>query len=212
MTTSTNALALAIAEGRATPKEFAQAASDPKLCAMVTEFRELLGALNEAQATADVPDALMHWARVWVREAAPHPQTVVSRILDVLAFGAPQLAEVRGGRMGGPAVLYGDNNHQLDVRLEPQHDGTCRIRGQVVPTAHTDDFESGPWAIRLVRSDGAVIRAHSDSIGDFRFDALPNVTGLSLVAERGSMRLIIPRLVAPFDEVEPEGNQAGDDR
>jgi len=212
MTTSTESLALAIAEGRATPEDSAQAEYDPELGALVTGFRELLGALDEARTTADVPPALMHWARVWAHEAAPRPQTFVSRILGVLAYGAPQLAAVRGTAMGGPAVLYGDDNYQLDVRLEPQHDGTCRVRGQVVPTANTDDSGSGPWAIRLVKSDGTVIPTHSDDIGDFRFDALPDFRGLSLVAERGSKRLIIPRLVSPLDEVEPEGTQTGDDR
>ncbi len=212
MTISTESLALAIAEGRATPAESARAECDPELGALVTGFRTLLGALDEARTTADVPQALMHWARVWAQEATPRPQTFVSRILGILAYGAPQLAAVRGAAMGGPAVLYGDEDHQLDVRLEPQHEGAYRVRGQVVPTAKTGDSDSGPWAIRLVRFDGTVIRTHSDDIGDFRFDALREVKGLSLVAERGSKRLIIPRLVTPLDEVEPEGTQTGDDR
>lgn len=212
MTTSTESLALAIAEGRATPEESAQAERDPNLGALVTGFRELLGALDEARTTADVPPTLMHWARVWAHEAAPRPQPFVSRILGILAYGAPQLAAVRGPAMGGPAVLYGNDDHQLDVRLEPQHDGTCRVRGQVVPIANTDDSGSGPWDIRLVKSDGNVIRTHSDDIGDFRFDALPDAKGLSLIAERGSKRLIIPRLVTPLDEVEPKGNLTGDHR
>ena len=212
MTTSTESLALAIAEGRATPEESARAEGDPKISSLVTGFQNLLGALDEARTTADVPPALMHWARVWAHEAVPRPQTFVSRILGILAHGAPQLSAVRGTAMGGPAVLYGDDDHQLDVRLKPQHGGTWLVRGQVVPTANTGDPDSGPWAIRLVRSDGTVIRTHSDEIGDFRFDALPDVKGLSLVAERGSKRLIIPRLVSPLDEFEPEGIQTGDDR
>ncbi len=212
MTISTDFLALTIAEGRATPEESAQAECDPKLAALVTGFRELLGAMDEARITADVPPALMHWARVWAHEAVPRPQTFVSRILGILAYGAPQLSAVRGTSMGGPAVLYGDDDYQLDIRLKPQHDGTWRVRGQVVPTANTSISDSGPWAIRLLRSDGTVIRTHSDEFGDFRFNALPDFKGLSLVAERGSKRLIIPRLVTPLDEIEPEENQTGDDR
>ncbi|MEN8163482.1 MAG: hypothetical protein ABFS37_05090 [Acidobacteriota bacterium] len=212
MTTSTESLALAIAEGRATPEESAQAECDPKLGALVTGFRKLLGALDDARTTADVPPALMHWARAWAHEATERPQTFVSRILGILAYGAPQLAAVRGMTLGGSAVLYGDDDHQLDIRLEPQHDGTCRVRGQVVPTANTGDSDSGPWTVRLVGFDGAVMGTRSDEIGDFRFDALPDVKSLSLIAERGSKRLIVPRLVTPMDEVEAEGTQTGDHR
>lgn len=213
MTTSTETLALAIAEGRASPEEIAQAERDPRLGVLVTGFRKLLSALDEARALgADPPEALLHWARVWAHEAAPRRPSVVSRLLEVLAYGAPCLAAVRGVTTGGPAVLYGDDTYHLDVRLEPQEDGAHRIRGQVVPIAETDEKTQGPWSIRVVGPRGMILRALSDEDGDFRVNALPCVNGLSLVAERGSERLIVPRLATPSDAFEPDGNQTGDDR
>jgi hypothetical protein len=211
MKTSILSLALAIAEGHASPEERAQVESNPELAAQVEEFRRLLGALAEARAFDAPPDHLMHWARVWARQAAPARPSMVSRLMEVLAFGVPQTAAVRGVRAGGPAVLYGSEAHQLDVRLEPRKDGTFRMRAQIVPTGDIDD-DSRPWSIRMVGTQGSVFRTLSDEDGGFRFDSLPDVAGLSLVAERGTERLIVPRLVAPANEEETEQYRADDDQ
>ncbi len=213
MTTSTENLALAIAEGRASHEETAQAERDTRIGALVTEFRELISALDGArEQNAEPPEALQHWARVWAHEAAPHRPSLVSRLLEVLAYGAPCLTAVRGAAAGGPAVLYGDNQYQLDVRLEPEEDGTHRVRGQVVPATETVETGEGPWSIQVIGPPGVVLRTLSDEHGEFRFDGVHSVTGLSLVAERGSERLIVPRLAAPPGAVEPDGNQTGNDR
>jgi len=194
MKTSILSLALAIAEGHASPEERAQVESNPELAAQVAEFRQLLGALAEARAFDDPPDHLMHWARVWARQAAPARPSMV-----------------RGVRAGGPAVLYGSEAHQLDVRLEPRKDGTFRMRAQIVPTGEIND-DGRPWSIRMVGTQGSVFRTLSDEDGGFRFDSLPDVVGLSLVAERGTERLIVPRLVAPANEEETEQYRADDDQ
>jgi len=136
---------------------------------------------------------------------------MVSRLMEVLAFGVPQTAAVRGVRTGGPAVLYGAETHQLDVRLEPLKDGAYSVRAQIVPTGDIDD-DCRPWSVRVVGSNGSVFETLSDEDGGFRFESLPDVAGLSLVAERGTERLIIPRLVTPQGEIEAETYRADNDR
>jgi len=211
MKTSTVSLALAIAEGHASPGECAQVESNPELAAQVAEFQQLLEALVEARTFDDPPDHLMHWARVWARQSAPARPSMVSRLMEVLAFGVPQTAAVRGVRAGGPAVLYGSETHQLDVRIEPRKDGAYRIRAQIVPTGEIND-DCRPWSIRMVGAQGSVFRTLSDEDGGFRFNSLPDVAGLSLVAERGTERLIVPRLVTPANEEETEQYRADDDQ
>jgi hypothetical protein len=211
MKTSILSLALAIAEGHASPAECAQVENNPQLAAQVAEFRQLLEALAEARTFDDPPDHLMHWARVWARQAAPARPSMVSRLMEVLAFGVPQTAAVRGVRAGGPAVLYGSETHQLDVRIELRRDGAFRIRAQIVPTGEIDD-DCRPWSIRMVGTQGSVFRTLSDEDGGFRFESLPDVAGLSLVAERGTERLIVPRLVTPKGETGAGTHRADDDR
>ena len=193
---SHESLALAVAEGRASAEDRARVERDPRLAGLAADFRVLLYALDAAPADSGPPEHLLHWARVWARETGPRPSTpIVSRLLGILAFGMPEFAEVRGVATGGPAVLYGDEHHQLDIRIEPSKEETFSIRGQVVPTGDADLCPDS-WSIRLVGRDGVVHRAISDEHGVFHFSGLAEISGMALIAERGVDRLIVPRLVS----------------
>ncbi len=193
---SPESLALAVAEGRASAEDRARVERDPNLAGLAAEFRRLLDALKTASVDSGPPEHLLHWARVWAREAAPRPATpVVSRLLEILAFGMPGFAPVRGMAAGGPAVLYGDERHQLDIRMEPLRDDAFSIRGQVVPIGD-GGRRLDPWSIRLVARGGEVLQAVSDEDGVFQFPGPVDVDGMALIAERGTERLIVPRLVS----------------
>jgi len=209
---STEALALAIADGRGSPDDVIRAERDQRLGAMVAQFRKLLGALDEARVGGPPPEALLHWARVWARETAPGSPSVISRLLEVLSFGVPGLAEARGVAGAGQAVLYGDERYHLDVRLETGEDGSHRVRGQVLPASDAFSTPEGPWSIRVLGPRGRIATAVSDDYGEFRIDAMDGDRELSLVAERGTERLIVARLATPSDVDAADGKATGDDQ
>lgn len=196
MKSTLESLALAIAEGVATPEDEERAKTDPELRSMVRRFEELFGVLDgvcRVEHGPVLPPALQHWARAWTRENAAQPPTVMSRLLGVLAMGATPLAEARGTAIGPQAVLFGDDTYQLDIRLEDHEDGGVEIRGQAV--ALEDDLDDGTsWSVRVVGGEGTVYHTATDEHGLFLLRVEDEVAGASLVADRGPIRLVVPRL------------------
>jgi hypothetical protein len=184
-------LALSLAEGGATSTTL-----EPDVAALVQEYRRLLAALHLAKAeTPPMPHNLERWARAWVDTRLPEPENLVTRMLRVLATNAPAPA-VRNGHAGGSAVLYGDEHHHVDLRIEPTSEHGLRLRGQVLSLDAADD---GPWHISIVTADGAVRMTDTDAAGEFHLDGVDVTAGTGLVAQRGEARLVVPRL----EELEP---------
>ena len=106
----------------------------------------------------------------------------------LLSEAAPAAASVRGVGAVGAAFLYGDDRHQLDLRVEPQAGGEVRLHGQVIPLQAPCER---PWIIVAVGPAGDVTRTCSDPAGEFRLECAGSWVGLSLVAENGGDRLVV---------------------
>jgi hypothetical protein len=169
---------------------------EPELAALVGDFRRVLGALKIARKEPPaMPPHLERWARAWVDTRLPEPEGLVSRILSVLATNAPAPA-VRNGHAGGSAVLYGDEKHHVDLRVEPTENNGHRLRGQILGLDRQADE---PWHISLVGPDGSMYMVDTDATGEFAIEGVPVTTGTSFVAQRGDERLVVARL----EELEP---------
>jgi hypothetical protein len=123
-------------------------------------FRALLTAL-EASGGEAPPAGLTAWARAYARTAAP---TARVSILDFLAGGRQPVPAVRGALRSEAALLFGDERHQLDLRLEPTAEGRVRVHGQVVPLRGGDPTS---WKISLVTGEGELVTGTTDRFGEF---------------------------------------------
>jgi hypothetical protein len=168
--------------------------------ALMDEYRRLLAAFETVQACGRPPERVLRWARAYAGTAAARPRPRW-RLLPCVARGDALVAAVRGGNGISRAVLHGDERHQLDLRLEPAGAGRARLHGQLVPLA--DDAVEG-WTITAVLSSDEGAEAdgprgarttRTDASGEFWISDLADGERLSLLADNGEERIVIPRLV-----------------
>jgi hypothetical protein len=179
--------AIALAEGAGTEGS-RHAAGCPSCSARVARYRVLLEALTEARGDAP-PERLLRWARAYARTTTPTPPLHWA-ILVFLTQGAPLQAAVRGG-IPGSALLFGDDRHQLDLRVDPTASSRVRLHGQIVPL---DAGEAGGWEVIALTADGGTMRATADQAGEFVLEVGGSWPEVSLVAVRDDQRLVVPRL------------------
>ncbi len=187
--------AVDLAEGRGDEQASQHLAGCERCQQRVATFADLLKALDCSQEPlAEVPPYLMAWAAACARTVAGpvlrakrRPRT---RVLELLAFGAQPIAAVRGGAAVGAAALFGDHRHQIDLQVDPGGDGPS-LHGQIVPL---DTTEINPWQVVVVCQDGSTYNTTSDSDGEFLIPELGSWDGLSLIADSGEERLLVPHL------------------
>jgi hypothetical protein len=186
-----DASAVDLAEGRSN-QQASMHAADCALCQeLVARFVRLLDALEASTAPLErAPAHLTSWARACVRtlvQPSPRP-----RILELLAFGTQPIAAVRGGFVTGAAALFGDQDYQVDLQVEPSPTaGHHSLYGQIVPLAETKDQT---WKVTVVTVEGRIYRLTTDRDGEFEIPDLESWDGLSMVAESDEERILIPRL------------------
>jgi hypothetical protein len=156
--------------------------------ATVDRFRALLSALRSPQGETP-PAGLAAWARAYARTAAPSSPRV--RVLDFLAGGSQPVPAVRGALRSEAALLFGDERHQLDLRLEPAAEGRVRVHGQIVPL---QGGESMPWQVSLVTGNGEVVTGATDGSGEFWLDEVLLGSAGSLLVSNAEDRVLVPRL------------------
>jgi hypothetical protein len=154
----------------------------------VERFRTLLSALK-APAGETLPAGLAAWARAYARTAAPAELRV--SVLDFLAGGSRPVPAVRGGLRSEAALLYGNESHQLDLRLEPAAEGRVRIHGQIVPL---QGGGSSPWQVSLVTGCGELVTGTTDGMGEFWLDGVLLGPAGSLLVSNADDRVLVPRL------------------
>jgi hypothetical protein len=172
-------------------------AACPSCSARVARYRFLLGILADPPRDAP-PERLLRWARAYARTTTSTPPHQWA-ILAFLTQGAPLQAAVRGG-IPGSALLFGDDRHQLDLRVDPTPSGRVRLHGQIVPL---DAGEAGGWEVIALTAEGMTMRTTTDQAGEFLLEAGGAWTELSLVAVRDDQRLVVPRLAPKTAETDP---------
>lgn len=193
---------LELAEIRRRTGEYGSADVDQKLRREVEEYEILLGEIERSRLDdgGAPPEKLLQWARAWVRMNSGAAPTFASRILNILARqNLPQPALRSVGGMA-EAILYGDDDYHLDLRVEEVKAG-WRLRGQVVSLHPNQDEER--WKIRLLSPNEAPRKVSCDEFGEFVIDAVPPSRRLSLVAECDSCRLCLPKIEGPVEQKDP---------
>jgi hypothetical protein len=167
---------------------------------MVDGLRRILGVLAASGAPlAEPPQGLMRWAQAYARTAGTARPRL--QVLEFLAGGNHAVAAVRGQAEPARAVLYGDDAHHLDLRIEADRRGSARLHGQVVPL---DSSEPERWLVSVVTPGGEVHSATTDTAGEFWIEDLSSWRNLSLVAEGEGQRLVVPRLDTEERDIEEE--------
>ena len=166
--------------------------------ATVERFRGLLQAL-EAPAALEPPRGLTAWARAYARSVASTARRV--SVLSFLAGGTQPVPAVRGGLRSEAALLFGDERHQLDLRLEPAAEGRVRVHGQIVPL-HAG--RPGSWQVSLITGGGEVVMGATDGSGEFWLDEVLLGSAGSLLVHNAEERVVVPRVEsAEGREAEP---------
>ena len=151
-------------------------------------FRTLLSALRAP--LGERPAAgLTAWARAYARTAVPSAPRV--SVLGFLAGGSQPVAAVRGTLRSEAALLFGDERHQLDLRLEPAAAGRVRIHGQIVPLK---GGATSPWQVSLVTGHGELVTGTTDGTGEFWLDEVRLGPAGSLLVSNEEDRVLVPRL------------------
>lgn len=177
-----------VAEVGGSDAERGHAAACERCRARVASCEHALAALaSHARPDADLPAGLRRWALAYAATAAPvRPR---SRLLELLAGGAPLAGAVRGAAPA-QAALYGDDAFHLDLRFEA--DGPRgRLHGQVVAL---DGGDQAGWKVAAVSADGSCHLATSDGHGMFWLADVAASAGLTIVAERELERLVVARV------------------
>lgn len=185
-----DAAAIRLAEGAGEDEARAHAAQCSRCANLVEQYQAVLDAVQAARRTVtELPSGLMRWARAYTRTVVPERR---SRFLPFLAQGATAVAAVRSGQQPGVAMLYGDEQHHLDVRMEPQRRGGHRLHGQLVPL---QDASVAGWLVTAVAASGQTRQTTTNEAGEFWFDAVTSGEGLSLVAEKDNDRIVVVRVL-----------------
>jgi hypothetical protein len=112
-------------------------------------------------------------------------------VLSFLAGGSQPVAAVRGGVAEGRAVLYGDDSHHLDLRIETSRHGTASLHGQVVPLTESEVAE---FRVCAVTVEGGVHVTRTDERGEFWLHGLQSWRFMSVVVESDEERLVVARV------------------
>jgi hypothetical protein len=190
--------AIALAEGDTVADAGRHVASCSSCGRRVARFRGLLEALADARGEPP-PERLLRWARAYARTAAPAPDLRWS-FLTFLTQGAPLAAALRGGGAVGSALLFGDQHHQLDLRVDPTTADRVRLHGQIVPLGAEP---AAGWEVIALTADGRTLRTTADEAGEFWLEAGGSWPEMSLVAVRDDQRLVVPRLAPQAAESDP---------
>jgi len=153
----------------------------------------ILEAFEASRRDGAPPESLLHWARSWARTVSRSAPTFSSRILGLLShqsFAAPAL---RSAAPASEARLYGDDEYQLDLRVEEKNNGMWRLRGQVVSLVSSEEN----WKVLLCCADADIREEKCNEFGEFVFDETPPGPWMSVIAESASVRLHLPRIKGP---------------
>lgn len=179
--------ALTAAEGRAGPGVLDHLEHCPRCRRLVADFERLMGVLRSSASAPSLPAGLSRWAAAYARMHSG--RGAQWRVLGLLSRGPGHATALRG-EIPSVALLFGDDRHQLDVRID--RDGElARLHGHIVPLAG-----DGPsaWRITLISGAGHTRHTSSDDRGEFWVDGLEVWQRQSLVAEAGRERLVVARL------------------
>ena len=189
MTHIDDVTAFAVAENRADHSAQEHLLGCERCRRLVDSYARLLAAMTSAAAHEPPPRGVLSWARAYARtrvETQPRWS-----FLPFLSHGAPLAAAVRGGELPGVALLFGDERHHMDIRVEPRPGGEMRLHGQIVPLTEAGP---SPWTVTAVAPSGEARRTVTDLGGEFWFDTVEGWQGTSLVAENEGERLVVARL------------------
>lgn len=188
--------ALELAEDRRKAGRAQLLESNPELRREVEEYELLFDAIEASRSEGAPPEHLLHWARSWARTVSKPAPALPTRILSLLSRRRLSVPAVRSAYSATEAGLYGDDQFQLDLRVEESRDGSWRLRGQLVSL----QSEQENWTIRILGPGAGARIARCDEYGEFSLGNLPRDSSLSLVAESGSCRLYLPRVGGPAGE------------
>jgi hypothetical protein len=183
--------AMNLAEG-AEPGSAAEHCARCEQCrTLVEDYRTLLAAVTEATEHGTPPPSLMRWASAY---AGTRPvERIGSSLLALLGGGAALVPAVRGGTPE-IALLYGDDTHHLDLRVDPDDADRSRLHGHLV---HLAGGPAHGFGISLVTADGSTRQTRTDAAGEFWLDDVPGWEHASLVATSDEQRLVVARLGRP---------------
>jgi hypothetical protein len=183
----TDDLAIALADGQTEAAAQAHAERCQRCLGLVAVYRRLLAALS-SQAHDSPPSHLLRWARAYAGlNREPRRQWLV---LPMLARGA-ELLSVRGKCLTGGAYLYGDEHHQLDIRIEPSLQGRSRLHGQLLLTS---DDPIRQWTVTVISTDGESAQTCTDAAGEFWLTGVSVGQRATLIGDCQEERIIVTNL------------------
>jgi len=185
MTHLDDAAAMTLAKGGADDAARAHAARCPQCEGVVAAFRRLYDTVAEVAGSEAPPDRLLRWAKAYARTRVQPRRRWT--LLGLLSGGTPLVPAVRGGGLTEIALLFGDDRHHLDLRVEPGHHGGARLHGHVVPLQ--GDL-TGRWNVTVVVPDCETFRTDTDAAGEFWLQGISDWERASLVAA-GSETVIV---------------------
>jgi len=188
-----HAAALALVQGGGDDVERQHVAVCARCRRLAEECTHLLAGLQAVAEAPAPPQRLLRWARAYALTMEPAPNRW--RALQLLSQGTPLVATTRAAARTGAALLYGDDRHQVDLRIVPTRSGRCRLHGQIVPLASSP---VSPWLISAVGPEGEVVRTTSDDLGEFWLPELESWNGASLVATSGEDRVVVACVGPPL--------------
>jgi hypothetical protein len=183
------ATALAAAEGTADPRVVEHLGGCNRCRDLVASFARLVRVLSSRPENGEIPGGLQRWAQAYARTRDRQPSPF--SVLGLLSRGAPFATATRGGALHGVALLFGDERHQVDVRIQSSDGESVCVHGHIVPLQESTD---DPWEITVLPGSGASLRTTTDPHGEFWLEEVQGWQSLSLVATNGRERLVVARL------------------
>jgi hypothetical protein len=183
----TDDVAIALADGQTEPTAHAHTERCERCQGLVEAYRHLLATLS-AESQGSPPLHLLRWARAYAGLNSPRQRQW--QVLPMLARGA-ELLSVRGEGLTGGAYLYGDELHQLDIRIEPSLQGHSRLHGQLLMTG---DEPVRQWTVTVIGTDGETAQTTTDEAGEFWLTGVTVGQRTTLVADRQEERIIVANL------------------
>ena len=153
---------------------------------LVAQYLQVLEAAESARALSqEPPTRVQRWARAYARAAsAPRRRWLM---LPLLAHSWGPVAAVRGGELTGTALLYGDEAHHLDLRIEPSEEGPACLHGQLLDIG---DCTPQSWSITAVTASGETLHTTASENGEFWIDGVESWQSATVIAASDSERLV----------------------